>query len=1523
MITSLNNHPKPIQVVPVLTSMHDAPFNYKYCLESYLEVKLKSLKERDIDNFVASLSGETILTLIEKTFIKLPFCQQEWTANSYFFKCNDCSIEKNSSVCVNCFKKSDHLLKCKSFSLEKSLSGGCCDCGNSDCVIEESFCKDHSVSEDPSSQLDEKTKKSLHVTIRLLVLFILRCIDELGATPVNDRDHIQVLETIKNIFQWFEKVSKQSYSILYIIAQEFSGRSLKENSFEIYKPIDLPFLDMVPYNFNENAIYKLLLESKKFPQIIDYFMPLAFTFFGNKIFKIIFLEELLKFFKDFSLDQKLSSQKRSLVEQLIPLQSISFPFINGQSKQNIFIVIFNTYTTIFKKVAMINLKIPSQRSSLNLILDDIVEFRFFPELFKKEQIVNQIYENDEIIRSFLQTVNEIQFMDTFTRSIDKADENTLPSLLGILSIEGEIKLAFGNLFKTLHKYKFNTTEKYFDLIVRGFQISSPNQGYHFCDGLELPNCNILKGIEPLSLYTLRYGIVHVFFSKIVFGSPDFSFNYLNSNFDRKTMILLTSKAIIRSVYVSQYESNLWKRNGVDIYAQYIWLNLELELFFIQLMTILLGPKTIITLCLSSFSSNFQHDPQYKNMLPHFLRFLIFVLQYRHHIQIDSDSQKYHLIQHLASGPKTYTQLKDCRPEYWEGISEDSIDLVAHFKESDKKYHLKPTMWERYDPYYPFYYEKESKSKSMENFWEHLKQKNHISQESYPLPCKIDTLHDNMKQVLSLLQEPLLYEMFSCNISSLISLPTVKGKTVKYRINSDSELIKFVQNEIDYQVNCLESENNEPYYDFQSGNQYLDSLLNHSLYTIVMALKLFIETNFKTMDKQTISKIHRCLDFYFKDTNRNTGKKQEFDSFLSEMNVSYTMNPILCLLKPFTFIVDDGVENDKSEFVVFNLIDLVIMMSVKMENENHCKDKKDLFHQFYSFLNQINNTTLENHLLSSINLKSFLSDKDLLEAQERKKKALQKQTEIKEKIRLQQQSISLDKYLSYEEESFDPISPDNNTDGQVCVVCKLHSPVPLCEIGYVSNSAVKRLSIRETKSQFKDPGHYLEAVGDELLFYQNTWHDFNLYSIFYIIQFGCSTFAQCCGHVIHKSCLEQLHPSVLKQNECFYCPMCKRVSNFILSTKVEKMDSDFANSLAMTFLLHDLTNVDPPPKNKDIYKCLLWKYIISNIENLELLTRPNHNYLEGLEKQSSFGDYQNPMIFSETEFKRHLKTLHLIYVNIMAITSKIDPTFFELDKNMDFFTSRDPFVLLCIRHFLYPHKDLMTETLPACFKLMVSDVRSFQYGSTQKNISYSHPLKGKESIDSYLKPFIRKAFLFIHYCIKSQESIGLEFFNNIDLLKTKLGLSSPLSLDLKFIPIPFERLFLNNFFITHLPTFTYLPSKHIELALNNLNKPLPTKKCRDNDKGFCLFCSTLVCLNDECCPQQNLIHSFGCALQSVTVKVCTPQTNVIKETPYKHQYIYDVYFDKHKQAGGLRSTSDFRLNESILRRLYVDWLKNKI
>ena len=80
-------------------------------------------------------------------------CGKEWNAGDLAYRCRDCQKTNSSSVCVSCFKESDHVGH--DFTIYRSEAGGVCDCGDYESWASSGCCFRHGGT---SRANDEKEK---------------------------------------------------------------------------------------------------------------------------------------------------------------------------------------------------------------------------------------------------------------------------------------------------------------------------------------------------------------------------------------------------------------------------------------------------------------------------------------------------------------------------------------------------------------------------------------------------------------------------------------------------------------------------------------------------------------------------------------------------------------------------------------------------------------------------------------------------------------------------------------------------------------------------------------------------------------------------------------------------------------------------------------------------------------------------------------------------------------------------------------------------------------------------------------------------------------------------------------------------------------------------------------------------------------------------------------------------------------------------------------------------------------------
>ncbi|KAM9984296.1 hypothetical protein ACTFIZ_004007 [Dictyostelium cf. discoideum] len=238
--------------------------------------------------------------------------------------------------------------------------------------------------------------------------------------------------------------------------------------------------------------------------------------------------------------------------------------------------------------------------------------------------------------------------------------------------------------------------------------------------------------------------------------------------------------------------------------------------------------------------------------------------------------------------------------------------------------------------------------------------------------------------------------------------------------------------------------------------------------------------------------------------------------------------------------------------------------------------------------------------------------------------------------------------------------DEHSEFEPCVVCKLSEKAGrLFAIAYVDLSSVShqntKQSIDEIKMDKLNVGYnenykkFLEKYYSILK--QNsvktipTGEKPDSFSI-YLFSRSVSTYVTSCGHNIHKRCFDNLikgQPLDPYLTTAFKCPLCNRHSNItiVLGEPNETIQyRSYVEDLFKKLCYYDFVSL----MNKDSMFSIdeyLWKFIIQNIETLELKSRKTTLYNDNDQQPAYF-------LMSEHDFQRELTTtarLHRVIAQV--------------------------------------------------------------------------------------------------------------------------------------------------------------------------------------------------------------------------------------------------------------------------------------
>ncbi|KAN0023368.1 hypothetical protein ACTFIU_011538 [Dictyostelium citrinum] len=481
---------------------------------------------------------------------------------------------------------------------------------------------------------------------------------------------------------------------------------------------------------------------------------------------------------------------------------------------------------------------------------------------------------------------------------------------------------------------------------------------------------------------------------------------------------------------------------------------------------------------------------------------------------------------------------------------------------------------------------------------------------------------------------------------------------------------------------------------------------------------------------------------------------------------------------------------------------------------------------------------------------------------------------------------------------------------------------------------------------------------------------------YIFQRSPSTYISSCGHNIHKNCLEKF----LKEQEqqkvdefitAFNCPLCSRPSDFILPLG-EPLDSNQykadANDMFTKLCYYDFL-VLMDPENKYSINKYLWKFVLQNIETLELKSRKTNLY--------SQDDY---FIISEIDFQKELTTTTRLFNVISSADVEPDQILPIYDLStffMDPFTSSSYSIFLSKKDHLALifeglSKYLFNMILFHCIKkrvvpenLLNSDTQTQKLVEKEFQLLFNNSSLDKDielEFKNQIHPYIRKV-LILYSLISNTTAIDtkddfptlisssknspltLELLSDFDKCIGYLGYSNIQSMFNHLLNKDTFELTLSKFIkkkkITStiattptlycsypppsdyrsLPRFISLPEKFVDFMQENIYAG--NCACDSLLKLVCLLCGQSVCTVNTCKQGGAVSHCYVCSstplgffhlLDKPMIQVYNFQFGSFKSSSfYTH-----IYLDKDGQKSNTAS-AEISLSQKKLKKLYKYWM----
>eukprot|EP01132_Coremiostelium_polycephalum_P002627 gene2627-3257_t len=1558
---------------------------------SFIEI-LDELKENTItEELLDSLFRKVCFMSVDQFFDDFPSkdalkCQHECRdIGGWFFSCRDCILADNTVICPKCFFNGDHVEKNHKFSLEVSTSANC-DCGNPEAIKKEGFCSTHAnVSEENrvkyNKNLPSFIQKDLHLFFRYLFSYLQRI--------TSPTENTKNKEAVEIIISWITNLASQSSIFIHIIAEEMLAQTLDNDKFSLYDPVPVKFLE--EQDFLESRHFLSYLFRRL--ALLEYFLQLFVLLIDNhRVFKVYFFEEYLKNYMEiFEPRDTMSSDYMVLIGSFyMENKSIIVPFSTGFSKYNLLDLILKThiiYMPILEPFYKSNKKIEREV----MLQSDLVTFNL---LMKEEKVAKFYIDNEEIFPKLFELARALHRF-TSPQLVDPAITTTR-FLVGIEYILMDSVRSYNT---SLIEDRESVAKKTIDEIIKNIKkLEYPplfDRG-----GYLLPHDAFFKKFKYDEI-CVHFPLYRMLATILLEGNMHL-IPYAIEKLSKENIVnMISTLFLFRVCYVS-YDPTTKEvyHNGDDLCTD---LTMMSDLFMLQLGIMMLGPKHFLFSFFNVISSiDLYNDTTAFNEV---FALLISIIQIRATLTPTDEVLKYHLIQCVSTGcfqPKHYPSikffLKDTSKEKYDEICEEICD-----KNKDRFLKVE---YENVDPYYPFYalkFRTQLKGYNREHI-EKVYEKNGVDKGSYPLPPQLLPLDPNMKGVFSIFDDSNLTEMAFCILLEYVN-PGFVGYVDAFELQQNLKLlmhktdiiandflyilalsIKTFKEEVypsmDEATKLLTHSTLESYFKCETNEAKLAFQFDRplSVYNFIKPYDVEVDFNqretlcvldvlfrlwnstvkeFLNLEKRHsllyifnfLKEFDPCFVDYFKSKDINTqenndseatnqaklSKAEKFQKLAEQMKQqqqSFLNNPLF----------DEESDHEDTQ---------------QQTSENKDKPSADGAEEPKSNVDQslesVTTSHQEDDLLSS--MKNKLVDKEEVQVEEEDEEEEEEDPVVTATPTAAPATPTAAPATPEAKPKETPAAahPEGAEHYENCIICKQgHSNEhPLYAVGYIDiTSTIYQHMNQSIRSILKDiPPKYKEflklyynseLIPGSLQYVPDERDPMYSYPTLFFYR-SPSTYISSCNHNIHSDCLEGYRKEYY---DGFYCPLCSRPSNLIIplfftsSPEFPKARHNFFKTLCkFDFFLYMKTWA-----TSFVCPLYLWKFVLQNIETLELKSR-------------QFTAYSTEPYYAiqQVEFEKELLTLKRIYKVIQSIdtipqisdpdslfksnfSSLTDP--FTVASYTYFITNKDPqvyclkgFYLTLFYYFVYefmleehkagrPEPEINAEFLKAKFKQL-----------------QSNPFKKEdlERCEKYILPYLRKVMIF--KTIFFESTLPVEKFMDIKFLSQYIYTSLETCIkEYDFTPhivqyaekqrtpngTPIYGMFPPPASIDQYPTFINLPNNYVDFIKKKIFEG-NCSHCKAILKTVCLFCSSSFCNSDkENCKGCVSVHTYHCPSTPISVfmDVNVPVARILKEELGRTsmEYSYDLYLT----PDGHRSTtpaSNLTLSQEQLKKLFQIYINS--
>eukprot|EP01117_Protostelium_nocturnum_P005279 TRINITY_DN1925_c0_g2_i1.p1 TRINITY_DN1925_c0_g2~~TRINITY_DN1925_c0_g2_i1.p1 ORF type:complete len:1678 (-),score=263.05 TRINITY_DN1925_c0_g2_i1:3052-8085(-) len=653
-------------------------------------------------------------------------CSQVWNDGYYFYRCRDCGLSPSSSICFDCFKDVDH--KGHEVVFERSVYGGCCDCGNPFAWKKEGFCRAHSgqYTQDPSLKIPTSQRNASIAVIEHLILLLCHFASKWNWSPQENESLTVETSLFITVVNWLRYIGSSNEALLHIIRQTLIKPPKNDSSISFHTLLEACL--HIPLDVADQILF-LFLDVLRDPSI----KPLFIRHYVSLYSKFTF--QMTKITGGSALVYKLSPQLFSVPELTIPLSK------EEERSFNILDVMINSICMFFENLSRkdesnqlkVDYDIPYTNSNnYYAFINDLNTILAVPDIAKQ-----LIYERQDLLSTFFRLLSFIQGSDPITRQLDIHVEYESQNWKSAFALELEFNRSITlllDVFKGMSSTSSLQENTSFLQFSQMLSSSAKNwieyQCYHFLKmekDLEIIKYNVSS--NPVSFHLPIHRTLSAFIQIFALQFPNLPISHLFSSQSNPSQFYLEliEAPLHIQVLLSQARSDLWIRNGLSLmhriifYRASFWTNhFFADITLIQMGLSLISPKTFFATIYDRFELRedlFQEiadevalSKETLYRLEDFLRFIITIASERY--KIGSSDQEFIIreLVHILALDSTFTHSRlvgEISQRIVESKHFDEIlNQVAEYREPSSDtpgtFQLRKEYWKYFDPYYPRY-----------------------------------------------------------------------------------------------------------------------------------------------------------------------------------------------------------------------------------------------------------------------------------------------------------------------------------------------------------------------------------------------------------------------------------------------------------------------------------------------------------------------------------------------------------------------------------------------------------------------------------------------------------------------------------------------------------------------------------------------------------------------------------------------------------------------------------------------------